>query len=109
VPVTIASLAGVDRSDAGVASGLMNTSRQIGGAIGIAAASAIAATSASRFSGAPAGSVEALDHGYQTALYTLVGLLLVGAFVALTLVRPKAPAPAAQLPTAEPTLLKEAA
>ena len=109
VPVTIASLAGVDRSDAGVASGLVNTSRQIGGAVGIAAASAIAATSASRFSGAPAGSVQALDHGYQTALYTLVGLLLVGAFVALTLVRPKAPAPAAQLPTPEPTLLKEAA
>jgi EmrB/QacA subfamily drug resistance transporter len=109
VPVTIASLAGVDRSDAGVASGLVNTSRQIGGAVGIAAASAIAATSASRFSGAPAGSVQALDHGYQTALYMLVGLLVVGAFVALTLVRPKAPAPAAQLPTPEPTLLKEAA
>jgi EmrB/QacA subfamily drug resistance transporter len=109
VPVTIASLAGVDRSDAGVASGLVNTSRQIGGAIGIAAASAVAATSASRFSGAPAGSVQALDHGYQTALYTLVGLLLVGAFVTLTLVRPKAPAPAAQLTSPEPTLLKEAA
>ena len=37
VPVTIASLAGVERADAGVASGLINTSRQIGGAIGIAA------------------------------------------------------------------------
>ena len=82
VPVTIASLAGVDRSDAGVASGLVNTSRQIGGAIGIAAASAIAATSTSHFSGAPAGSVEALDHGFQTALYTLVGLLVIGALVA---------------------------
>ena len=37
VPVTIASLTGVERSDAGVASGLINTSRQIGGAIGLAA------------------------------------------------------------------------
>src|SRR5262249_33533950 len=46
VPITIASLAGVDRSDAGVASGLVNTSRQIGGAIGLAAISAIAATTA---------------------------------------------------------------
>src|SRR4029077_3711314 len=34
VPVTIGSLAGVERTDAGVASGLINTSRQIGGAIG---------------------------------------------------------------------------
>ncbi len=44
VPVTIAGLAGVDRTDAGIASGLVNTSRQIGGAIGIAVASAIAAS-----------------------------------------------------------------
>src|SRR5689334_2606245 len=35
VPVTIASLTGVERADAGVASGLVNTSRQVGGAIGI--------------------------------------------------------------------------
>ena len=40
VPVTIASLTGVERADAGVASGLINTSRQIGGALGIAAVSA---------------------------------------------------------------------
>ena len=110
VPVTIASLAGVDRSDAGIASGLVNTSRQIGGAIGIAAVSAIAATSTANFSRAPAGSVQALDHGFQTALYALLALLVLGAVVALTLVRPKAPAPAAQLPAPEPTtLLKEAA
>ena len=87
----------------------MNTSRQIGGAIGIAAASAIAATSASHFSGAPAGSAAALDHGFQTALYVLVGLLLAGALVAVTLVRPKPAHPAARRPAPEPTLLKEAA
>jgi EmrB/QacA subfamily drug resistance transporter len=109
VPVTIASLAGVERSDAGVASGLVNTSRQIGGAIGIAAASAVAATSTSRFTGAPAGSVEALDHGFQTALTALVGLLLVGAAVAIVLVRPKAAAPAAQLRAPEAPPLEEAA
>jgi EmrB/QacA subfamily drug resistance transporter len=109
VPVTIASLAGVERSDAGVASGLVNTSRQIGGAIGIAAASAVAATSTSRFTGAPAGSVEALDHGFQTALTALVGLLLVGAAVAIVLVRPKASAPAAQLRAPEAPPLEEAA
>src|SRR5439155_1066775 len=46
VPVTIASLAGVERADAGVASGLVNTSRQIGGAIGLAGISTIAASEA---------------------------------------------------------------
>ncbi len=113
VPVTIASLAGVDRTDAGVASGLVNTSRQIGGAIGIAAVSAIAATSARNYADAhsavSATSAAAMDHGFQTALYTLAGLLVLGAVVALTLVRPRTPASAAQLPVPEPTLLKEAA
>ena len=49
VPVTIASLQGVDRADAGIASGLVNTSRQIGGAIGLAAVSAITAASTSHY------------------------------------------------------------
>ena len=52
VPVTIASLTGVAPADAGVASGLINTSRQIGGAVGIAAVSAIAATSTSNYADA---------------------------------------------------------
>jgi fucose permease len=97
VPVTIASLTGVERSDAGVASGLINTSRQIGGAIGIAAVSAIAATSTSNYAEAHAvggTSAVALDHGFQTALYVLTGLLLAGALIAVTLLRPK-PAPSA--------------
>jgi EmrB/QacA subfamily drug resistance transporter len=97
VPVTIASLTGVERSDAGVASGLVNTSRQIGGAIGLAAASAIAATATANYASAhPAlteSSALALDHGYRTALYVLTGLLVVGALVAVTLVRPARSAP----------------
>jgi EmrB/QacA subfamily drug resistance transporter len=91
VPVTIASLTGVERSDAGVASGLINTSRQIGGAIGIAAISAVAASSTSHYvrahSAITATSGVALDHGFQTALYALTGLLLVGALIAVTFVR----------------------
>src|SRR5437762_245886 len=65
VPVTIASLTGVERSDAGVASGLVNTSRQIGGALGIAAVSAVAASATSNYvsvHGVAATSGAALDH-----------------------------------------------
>src|SRR5437667_10195538 len=91
VPVTIASLTGVERSDAGVASGLINTSRQIGGAIGIAALSAVAASSTSHYVDAHAAvtatSGIALDHGFQTALYALPGLLLLGALIAASLVK----------------------
>jgi EmrB/QacA subfamily drug resistance transporter len=98
VPVTIASLTGVERSDAGVASGLINTSRQIGGAIGLAAVSAIAAASTSHYVRAHAdvmgASGAALNHGFQTALYVLTGLLLLGALIAIALLR-SAPAPSA--------------
>jgi hypothetical protein len=108
VPVTIASLAGVGRADAGIASGLVNTSRQIGGAIGIAATTAIASSSTSHF-GAPAGSVVALDHGYQTALYVLTGLLVAGAALTGALLRTPAPAAVAELRAPESQPVSEAA
>ncbi|MFL5951746.1 MAG: MFS transporter [Gaiellaceae bacterium] len=93
VPVTIAGLTGVERSDAGVASGLINTSRQIGGAVGIAAVSAIAATSTRNYADAHAVTAgAALDHGFQTGLYVLTGLLVAAALLVLGLVRPAAQA-----------------
>jgi EmrB/QacA subfamily drug resistance transporter len=96
VPVTIAGLTGVQGADAGVASGLINTSRQIGGAMGVAAVSAIAAASTNGYltshPGLGLANGVALDHGFRTGLYVLVGLLLAGALVVVALVRP-APAP----------------
>jgi EmrB/QacA subfamily drug resistance transporter len=95
VPVTIASLTGVERSDAGVASGLINTSRQIGGAVGIAAVSAIAATSTQNYADTHSvAHTVALAHGFQTGLYVLTGLLIAGAVIAFSLVRPAAARPA---------------
>jgi hypothetical protein len=112
VPLTIASLAGVERADAGVASGLVNTSRQMGGAIGLAAMSAIAATSTANYVDAHPGigatSAAALDHGFQTTLYVLTGLLAVGAVIAGVWIKPQRAAEA-QVPHAELDVLKEAA
>src|SRR5213082_135172 len=73
VPVTIAGLTGVQGADAGVASGLINTSRQIGGATGVAAVSAIAAASTNGYLSAhPAlSAASGLDHGFRTGLYVL--------------------------------------
>ena len=104
----------VERSDAGVASGLINTSRQVGGAIGLAAVSAIAATSTSHYaqghSAATASSRVALDHGFQTGLYVLTGLLVIGALIAVALVK-SAPALSAEASAVdgEAVALEEAA
>jgi EmrB/QacA subfamily drug resistance transporter len=99
VPVTIAGLAGVDRANAGVASGLINTSRQIGGAVGLAAVSTIAASSTSHYAkshtaAAGTGARAALTHGYVTAFVVLTALALVGALIAGVFVesRPRAAA-----------------
>jgi EmrB/QacA subfamily drug resistance transporter len=111
VPVTIAGLTGVQGADAGVASGLINTSRQIGGATGVAAVSAIAAASTSGYlSTHPGVSVAAgLDHGFRTGLDVLTGLLVLGALIVVALVRPS-PAPVARGERVEEALaLDEAA
>jgi predicted MFS family arabinose efflux permease len=95
VSATIGSLTGVRPSDSGVASGLVNTSRQIGGAIGLAAISAVAAASTSSYVDShpevQASSALALTHGFQTGLYVLTGLLLFGALIAATLVKSRPP------------------
>jgi EmrB/QacA subfamily drug resistance transporter len=91
VPVTIASLTGVERADAGVASGLVNTSRQIGGAIGLAAISTIAASASASYAHAHALSVAsgpATVDGFQTSFDVLAGLLVAAIVVAVVFLRP---------------------
>jgi EmrB/QacA subfamily drug resistance transporter len=93
VAITIAALQGVDRSDAGVASGLINTSRQVGGALGIAIATAVASSSAGH-----ATTTAALDHGYSTALEIFTFVLAVAAVGVAALMRTPRPAPAEEQP-----------
>ncbi|HYJ67069.1 MAG TPA: DHA2 family efflux MFS transporter permease subunit [Nocardioidaceae bacterium] len=93
VAATIGSLTGVGPSDSGIASGLVNTSRQIGGAIGLAAIGAVAAASSSSYvdshADVTASSARALTHGFQTGFSVLTGVLLLGALIAATLVKPR--------------------
>jgi sugar phosphate permease len=84
--MSIGALTGVTSADAGVASGLINTSQQIGGAIGVAVATTIATTLTANYvdvhPGAGALSGGALTHGFQGAFYVLAGIAVFGAIVA---------------------------
>src|SRR5512133_984023 len=86
VPLVIGGLTGVRQSDAGVASGLINTSQQIGGAIGVAVATTLATTLTANYvdvhPGTNALSGGALTHGFQGAFSVLAGIAVFGAVVA---------------------------
>src|SRR5581483_5374645 len=93
IPVSIGALTGVRPADAGIASGLISTSQQIGGAIGVAAATTIATTFTSHYvnshSGATAFGGPALVHGFRIAFYVLAASAAVGAVLAALLIEPQ--------------------
>src|SRR2546423_183874 len=95
VPMSIGALTGVRQSEAGIASGLINTSQQIGGAIGVAAATTIATTFTTHYVHAHAGANAlgggALTHGFQITFYVLAALAVGGAVVAGFLTESKPP------------------
>ena len=88
--MVIGGLTGVEQSDAGVASGLFNTSQQVGGAIGVAAATTIATTFTAHYVNAHVGASalggQALTHGFAITFYVLAGLMAFGAVLAAAFV-----------------------
>jgi len=98
VPDTIAALSGVEERDAGVSSGLINTSQQIGGAIGVAALVTVATShtgdvlaSAGARASDPAVIASASTDGFQMAFLWGAGLAAIGVAATLALVRPRSP------------------
>jgi MFS family permease len=87
VPVSIAALAGVVEREAGLASGLINTSQQIGGAIGTAVASTVFATHYKTLLRSGHSVADALTHGYGYAFWALAFFGVAAIIAALTLIR----------------------
>jgi EmrB/QacA subfamily drug resistance transporter len=89
VPVSIAALSGVAEREAGLASGLINTSQQIGGAIGVAVASTVFTSHFDTLVSEGNPLPEALTGGYRWAFWALAVFGAAAVVAAVTLVKPE--------------------
>jgi EmrB/QacA subfamily drug resistance transporter len=94
VPMTIAAVAGVEPDEAGLASGLINTSQQVGGALGLAILAAVANGRTDDVVAAAGGNPKslpvALTEGFQAALTVGAAFAVVGAILAAVLISGRA-------------------
>jgi EmrB/QacA subfamily drug resistance transporter len=90
VPMTVAAVAGVEPHEAGLASGLINTSQQVGGALGLAILAAIANSRTDHLFATGATKAVALTEGFQRAFLVGAGFAVFGAVLALVLISGRA-------------------
>ncbi|WP_374778373.1 MFS transporter [Streptomyces sp. NBC_01310] len=100
--LTSLGMSGAKEEDAGLASGLFNTTQQIGMALGIAVLSTLAASRTESLTAAGRPASEALTGGYHLAFAVGAGLLLAALAVAFTVLRRPQDAPAAPAAPAAP-------
>jgi EmrB/QacA subfamily drug resistance transporter len=87
IPVSIAALAGVESHEAGLASGLINTAQQIGGAIGVAVTSSVSTSHFNHLVHGGDSFAAAFTSGSQWAFWVMVGVAIAGLVASVTLIR----------------------
>jgi EmrB/QacA subfamily drug resistance transporter len=85
------AMSGVAPADAGLASGLVNTTAQVGGALGLAVLATVSAGRTSTLAAHGAGSLAALNGGYHLAFWIAGGLAAGAIAIAATVLRPGTP------------------
>jgi EmrB/QacA subfamily drug resistance transporter len=104
IPISIAGLSGVAERDAGLASGLLNTAQQLGGAIGVAVTSTVATSHAGTLAAAGHPPTSALTGGFAWALWVCAAIAVVAVPIALLVPRRPAPQPDVVVVAAEAEL-----
>jgi MFS family permease len=94
IPVSIAALAGVEQHEAGLASGLINTAQQVGGAIGVAVTSSVLLTHSNTLLKEGKLFPAAFTSGTRWAFWVTVGIAVAGLIATLVLIRDTEIAPA---------------
>ena len=89
VPITLIATTNVDGEDAGLASGLFNTSQQVGGALGLAILSTFATSRTTDALGSGATEMAALVDGWQLAMVIGGALMFAAVAVLAVVVRPR--------------------
>jgi MFS family permease len=87
VPISIAALAGIQPHEAGLASGLINTNQQIGGAIGLAILTTVATTRTDDQIAAGATHPAALVSGFQLAFWVAAAFSVIGLLTTLVVLK----------------------
>jgi EmrB/QacA subfamily drug resistance transporter len=99
-PVLLAAMGDVEQSDSGLASGIVNTSFMMGGALGLAILASIAASRTSHLLASGHGRIAALSAGYHTAFLVGTGFAVLAASIAALLLQARADGPAVEKATA---------
>jgi hypothetical protein len=86
--MTIA-MSGATRADAGLASGLVNTSAQVGGALGLAVLATLSTTRSNDLEAAGHSTASALTSGYHLAFWVAAGLVVAAIAVAAVVIQPE--------------------
>jgi EmrB/QacA subfamily drug resistance transporter len=87
IPVSIAALAGVEAHEAGLASGLINTAQQVGGAIGVAVTSSVSISHFNHLTKTGTPFPQAFTSGSQWAFWVTVGIAVAGLVATVALIR----------------------
>ena len=88
-PVLLAAMGDVEPSDAGLASGVVNTSFMMGGALGLAVLASLAASRTDTLLASGEGAVEALNGGYRVAFLAGAAFAALAATIGGALLRPR--------------------